>query len=102
MDILNVISEQTTSVALAVVIMWFYNKLVLDFLAERKEMIDALRTERKEWIMKSDLYLNQLFEINRQSVEGLSLVRSEMHALKGRVTELLLSFGKGSLKDDRE
>ena len=100
MDILSVISEQTTSIALAIVVMWFYNKLVIDFLSERKEMIEALRTERKEWLAQADRYLVQLFEVNRIGAQSLTEVRSEIHQLRNRLQELLVEKGKGNLRND--
>lgn len=95
MDILSVISEQTTAIALALTIMWFYNKLVQDILLERKEWRDSIVAERKEWQSKSDTYINQLFEMNRQTIEAMTTNRMEMHALKNKITELLLSVPKG-------
>ncbi len=95
MDILSVISEQTTAIALALTIMWFYNKLVQDILLERKEWRDSIVAERKEWQAKSDSYINQLFEINKAAVEALTSSRMEMHNLKSKITEILLLVQHG-------
>ncbi len=96
MDIVELLSEKTVSVALAIVVMYFYNKLVIDFLQERKEMIEALRTERREWLASSTKYLETLFEVSRTSTEAIALLRSEMHSLKSRITELMLQGRKGA------
>jgi hypothetical protein len=81
-------------------VMWFYNKLVIDFLSERKEMIEALRAERKEWLTQSSVYLGQLFETHRSNAQALTEVRGEMHNLRNKIHELLIEKGKGSQKSE--
>ena len=100
MDILALLSEQVTPISLAIVIMWFYNKLVIDFLSERKEMIEALRTERKEWLAQNDRYLLQLFDTSSKNVEALQTVRNEVHSLRSTITEVMLRQGKATPKNE--
>lgn len=101
MDIISLISDQVTPVSLAIVIMWFYNKLVIDFLGERKEMIDSLRAERKEWIAQSDRNLAQMFETNNKYSESFVTVKNEIHTLHVKINDLvLLHTHKGSPKDE--
>jgi hypothetical protein len=92
--VVQLISEQATSVSLALVVMWFYNKLVIDFLTERKEMIEAIRLERKEWLATSERYLNELFTIGRQNIDALGAMKAETHALRNKLTEFMLSRGQ--------
>lgn len=94
MDVVQLVSEQATSVSLAIVIMWFYNKLVQDILIERKEMIEEIKAERKEWLAQTDRYLNQLFDVTFKSTDTMAKIGAEVHALRGKLTEFMLTLGK--------
>lgn len=94
MDILSVLSEQTTSVALALTIMWFYNKMVLDFLSERKELIEELRQERQEWLNQSQNNINRLFEIEHRNTDALTAMRIEVHNLKGEIQKFIFDSAR--------
>ena len=89
-EIVQLISEQTPAVALAIIVLWFYNRLTLDFLRERKEMLEALRAERKEWMDDERQRNHQLLDAYRAAIEAISSMRAEMHALKGKITEFML------------
>lgn len=90
MEILQLISEQTPAVALAIVIWYFSNRDILRFLQERREMIEALRLERKEWIETIRQVTTHYEERMASATEARVAQASELHALKGKITELIL------------
>lgn len=91
MDILALLSEQTVSVALALSIMWFYNKLVTDTLTDRRELIESIRSDRKEWLDESDVYIKTLFDISNRNTQTMTELRMELHALKGEIQKFIFS-----------
>lgn len=93
MDIIAAISGQSPGIALAIVCMFFYNRLVLDFLRERKEMIENVRAERKEWVETLRESNRQYNELMRLSVEAMTYMKSEMHALRNKLTDAMLQWG---------
>lgn len=97
MDIVALLSEKTVAVALAIVVMWFYNRHVEDMLEERKAWNELVRTERKEWLATADRYLAQAFELNRSTVLAITEVKSEMHHLRGKVGELMVYLTSGKV-----
>jgi vacuolar-type H+-ATPase subunit E/Vma4 len=72
--------------------MYFYNRLVLDFLRERKEMVEQVRLERKEWVDTLRENNRQYNELLRLAVEAMTYTKSEMHALKSKLTEAMLRW----------
>jgi hypothetical protein len=74
LEILQLISEQTPSVALSLVVMYFYNKLVLDMLKERKDWVDTQRLERLE-----------LLTVTKASIEANVNSANHIHRLSGEV-----------------
>ena len=74
MEIVQLISEQTPAVALAILVLWFYPRLTLDYLRERKEWLDSERQ-----------MMQQLLDSYNRGVEAMTAMRDEMHALKGRL-----------------
>jgi len=89
-DLLQLISEQTPAVALAITIWYFSNRDILRFLQERREMIEALRLERQEWTATLRQVTTQYEERMRTSTEARVAQTAELHALKSRMTELIL------------
>lgn len=102
MDILEVISEKTTAIALALTVMYFYNKLVSDVLLERKELLEILRNERKEWLETSHSHMETLFTLVQGNVESMVGFRSEIHALRNRLTEIYLKSQREKSDDSKD
>lgn len=102
MDILEVISEKTTAIALALTVMYFYNKLVSDVLLERKELLEILRNERKEWLDVSHGHIETLFTIAQGNVEAMVGFRNEIHTLRNRLTEFYLKSQREKPDDSKD
>jgi len=102
LDIISLITDKTASIALAVVVMYYYNQLVTDVMKERKEMIESLRNDRREWLTAADGYLQQTFLLIRTSSESLSAVSSQLNALKGEIAKYFLDKEIRDLKDKRQ
>lgn len=90
MELLQLISGQTPAVALAIVIWYFSNRDILRFLQERREMIEALRLERQEWLTAMRQITTQYEERTQAATETRVANTAELHALKSRMTELIL------------
>lgn len=97
MDIVALLSEKTVAVALAIVVMWFYNRHVEDMLEERKAWNELIRAERKEWLATADRYLVQAFEMNRNTVLSITEIKGEMHSLRSKTGELMLYLTSGKV-----
>jgi hypothetical protein len=86
-ELLQLISEQTPAVALAITIWFFSNREILRFLQERREMIEALRQERLEWNEALRQITERYDNRQREATEAKMTVAAEMHALRGKLTE---------------
>lgn len=89
LEIVQLISEQTPAVALAIIVLWFYNRLTLDYLRERKDFLETLRTERREWLDGERQRNQQLLDAYRAAIEAIAAMRAEMHALRNKVQEFM-------------
>lgn len=101
LELLQLISEQTPAVALAITIWFFSNRDTLRFLQERREMIEALRLERKEWNDELRLITDRYDMRQREATESKMLIQAEMHTLKGQITTLILKVEAWMARDDR-
>lgn len=85
------LSNLSPGVAVGAVIAYFNNVMTLKYLDERKEMIEAQAAERREWTTDlqrlSDRYDTRL----AQAIEAISDMKSQMHALRGKLTEFMLT-----------
>jgi hypothetical protein len=86
LELLQLISEQTPSVALSLVVMYFYNKLALDMLKERKEWVDSQRLERLE-----------LLGVTKASIEANVNSANQSHRLNGEIQKLVYEIQRLSL-----
>lgn len=96
MDILAILTEQTAPIALAIVVMYFYNKMVEDVLKERKEMVESIRAERKEWNERSSNLLEQVLLLVRSSTEAMTELKIRIHNLNNEITKITLASYKDS------
>lgn len=99
MEIVQLISEQTPAVALAITIWFFSNREILRLLQERREIIEALRLERKEWNDALQKITERYDNRQREATEAKMNMASEMHALKNKVTEWMLGQGYRGRQD---
>lgn len=99
MELLQLISEQTPAVALAITIWFFSNREILRLLQERREIIEALRLERKEWNEALRLITERYDTRQREAIESKMNMASEMHALRSKLTEWMLGEGRRGRQD---
>lgn len=87
---LQALFAQSPAVALALLIWWYGNRDILRLLQERREIIEALRTERKEWMDALRQVLADYRADSRASVETKANLAAELHSLKNKMTDLVL------------
>lgn len=88
------LSNLSPGVAVGAVIAYFNNIMTLKYLDERKEMIEAMAVERREWTTELQRLADRYDARLAQAVEAIADMKSQMHALRGKLTELMLT-GKG-------
>jgi hypothetical protein len=88
-ELLQLISEQTPAVALAITIWFFSNREILRLLQERREIIEALRLERQEWTKTLEHITERYDSRQREATEAKMTMAAEMHALRGKIMEWL-------------
>lgn len=81
---------QSPALALALFIWYYSNRDILRILQERREMIEALRLERKEWLATLQQVMADYRVDSRSLLTASEGVKAEMHALRGKMTELIL------------
>ena len=88
MDILEIIRTLPASLAVPMIVAYFYNQLVLRTLDERNEWL----AERKAWM---ELLKGMVDRYERQGDEVVAALHdgaAQDHALRGKVQELLLGL----------
>ena len=96
MELLQLLSEQTPAVALAITIWFFSNREILRLLQERREIIEALRLERREQSEALQKIAERYDNRQREATEAKMTIAAEMHALKNKLTEWMLNEGRRS------
>lgn len=81
---------QSPALALAFFIWYMSNKDLLRLLQERREMLDAMRLDAKETQETLKQVAADYKAELRASSESKVAVQSEIHALRGKMTELIL------------
>ena len=72
------------------IVFYFYQQLSIRVLQERKELAEAIKAERKEWLEERKIMLERQFSLDERMVTELSNTRGENHAGRGRLTEFIL------------
>lgn len=85
----NTISNLSPGLAFGVVCLYFYNLMALRYLEERKEMLQAMAAERKEWNEALKQLNQQSVELLRAAVEAMTNMKNEGHALRGKIQEFI-------------
>jgi hypothetical protein len=91
-EVWQAIGNLSPGVAVGVVCLYLYNLMALKYLEERKEMIQALTGERKEWTDTLKLLNQQYVDLLKLAVEAMTVSKGENHALRGKLTEFMLSL----------
>lgn len=85
------LSNLSPGVAVGAVIAYFNNIMTLKYLDERKEMIEAMAAERREWTTElqrlTDRYDARLAAV----IEAVADMKIQLHALRGKLTEFMLT-----------
>ena len=87
---LQALFAQSPAVALALLIWWYSNRDILRLLQERRDMIEAIRAERDEWLEALRQVVADYKTDTRLSIEARVSVQAELHALRSKMTELIL------------
>lgn len=92
MEIWQVLGNLSPGVAVGVLCLYFYNQLTLKYLDERKEMLQQMVAERKEWNEALEKLLDRYDTRLQAAVDMAAKMGAEMHALRGRVQEFLTTL----------
>jgi hypothetical protein len=72
-----------------VVCLFFYNQLTLKYLEERREMLQTLATDRKDWNATLERLTDRYDARLLSAVTAMEKMASEMHGLRGRLQEFM-------------
>lgn len=89
MELISLLTGQPAAVALAILAVYWLNRNTLEFAREKREIIELLRAERKEWQEQSREERRELMDIQRASVEAEKQVAHELHALRNQLAPTL-------------
>lgn len=92
MELINLLTGQPAAVALAILAMYWLNKNTLDFAREKRELLEIIRAERKEWQDTSREDRREVIDISRASIETDKDVKHELHALRQPLTDIRLDI----------
>lgn len=94
MEIWSTIGSLSPGVAVGVLCLFFYNQLTVKYLDERKEMLQGLANERKEWNDKLERLLDRY---DLRAIESATVGRditNQLHGLKGEIQKWMLNEGR--------
>lgn len=77
---------------MGVLCLYLYNTMALRYLEERKEMIQNIVAERKEWNESMRLLNSQYMDLQRLMIESITKMGGEMHALRNKLTEFMTAL----------
>jgi hypothetical protein len=89
LEIWQTIGGLSPGVAVGVVCLFFYNQLTLKYLEERREMLQTLATERKEWNDALQRMIDRYDARSQATIVAMEKMAAEMHALRGRLQEFM-------------
>lgn len=94
MEIWQFIGESSPGVAVAVLCLYFYNVLTVRYLDERKDMLQGLAAERKEWNDKLERLLDRYdLRTTEFAAVGRDMI-NQIHGLKGELQKWMLNEGR--------
>jgi hypothetical protein len=91
-ELWSIIGNLSPGVAVGVLCLYLYNTMALRYLEERKEMLQNMMVERKEWNESLRLLNTEYRDLQRLVIEAMTSTRGEMHALRNKLTEFMVSI----------
>lgn len=73
-----------------VLVIYYSNQNTLKWMAERKEIAEAVLAERKEWLAERRDILERQFNLGERLATEMAATRSENHAMRGKLTEFMV------------
>lgn len=92
MELISLLTGQPAAVALAILAVYWLNRNTLEFAREKRELLEIIRAERKEWIDQAREDRRELLEIQRSSIEADKTVAHELHTLRQPLTSIGLDI----------
>jgi hypothetical protein len=90
-ELINLLTGQPAAVALAILALYWLNRNTLEFVREKRELIEIIRSERKEWLDEAREVRRELLDIQRASIEAEKAMGHELHTLRSAVTAIGLN-----------
>lgn len=94
MELINLLTGQPAAVALAILALYWLNRNTLDFAREKREFIEIIRLERKEWLDEAREVRRELLDMQRASIEADKEVDHELHTLRDAITAVGLNVSQ--------
>lgn len=94
MELINLLTGQPAAVALAILALYWLNRNTLEFAREKREIIEIIRLERKEWLEEARDVRRELLDMQRASVEADKEVDHELHTLRDAITAISLNVSQ--------
>lgn len=91
MELITLLTGQPAAVALAILAMYWLNRNTLEFAREKREIIEIVRAERKEWLDEARAVRDKLLDMQRSSIEADKEVDNEIHNLRGAIATVSLN-----------
>lgn len=102
MEIINLLTGQPAAVALAILALYWLNRNTLEFAREKREIIEIIRLERKEWLDEARETRRELLDMQRASIEAEKAASHELHTLRGAITTIGLNVQQLLGRDERQ
>lgn len=94
LDSLVQVAIQSPLLAAIIVLGWMFNRYYIESLRERKEILQSLNTERQEATASRERLSERYAAELVQSRETQADIKNQMHALRGKLGEVMLTYDK--------
>ena len=91
-ELISLLTGQPAAVALAILAMYWLNRNTLEFAREKREMLEIIRAERKEWLDQARADRAELTSLQRASIETDVQVKNELNALRSQLAPLVANL----------
>lgn len=92
MELINLLTGQPAAVALAILAMYWLNRNTLEFAREKRELLEIIRAERKEWLDQARADRTELIALQRSCIETDAQVKNELHSLRNQLTPIVAAI----------